>query len=736
MMPMPELDNRLDAVLSCVKYFGAAVLPVWGVDSKGICDCPKGADCKSPGKHPHRNVPNGVNGATRDIAIIREWSNSYKNSNWALRCGEPMPGGGFLAVLDEDPRNGSVESIACLPDLPETATQLSGGAGRHRVFRFPHAPASRTVGPGLDLQGGGKYIVIAPSRHHTGGFYSWDLGLGPGEIDIAKAPEWLVEGTGEAIPRPTRDGEATAEHTVLGELFKLSGRCGPVMPSGQMFVNCPNSAKHGEERGKGGDSSTVLLPPAGGSQFGGFKCLHSSCANLKWHDILKMMPEDHVKAAQKKYPPRLVSVPKDAPGPAAEEEVADPYESLRRAMAWTMTKSGWQAVSDIVNVITVLTYDPRWVGVLKFDEFAQVLRFAKPPQWHKDDAGKNQSEVWTDDDTTRMDAWMRRYWGIKLSGQELAKAAYVVARRDSINPLRDWLNGLEWDGTARLSTWLTRYMGVDDSPYTQAVARKWLISAVARGVTPGCKADHVIILEGGQGVGKSTALRLLAGGNAYFTDSPIDIGNKDSFVSLRGKWIIELAELASLSKAESEKSKAFFSSPTDSYRPPYGRELVQVPRTCVFAGSTNVGQYLNDETGGRRYWPVKVGVIDLQGLEYDREQIWAEAVAAFKAGETWWPSYAESPMFEAEQMAREVGDTWEERIAPWLESKTAVDIMHKYGFVTQMQIIEMALGIEPKESTMAAAVRVARVMYHLGYKKDRRRASSAGRVTVYLAKRK
>ncbi len=733
-MNMPALD-RLENVLACVTYFGASVLPIWGISSAGVCDCPKKSECLSPGKHPvSKLVSNGVNGASKDPSMIRQWARSYPNANWAMRTGDPMPGGGFLAVLDEDPRNGSEESITSFPDLPDTCTQTSGGAGRHRLFRFPHRPASRTVGPGLDLQGGGKYIVIAPSQHHTGGFYHWALGEGPGEIDVPDAPEWLVEGTGDHTPRPDRDNENTAVQTVLGELFKLAGRGGAVMPSGQQMANCPNSENHGDVRGRGEDTSCVLLPPAGGSQFGGFKCMHSSCANLKWHDILKMMPDEMVRAAQKKYPPRLVNVnATQAPAPTQSVDPSEPYKIVKDAMSWKTTKTGYKPIADFVNVITVLTYDPRWIGVLKFDEFSQVLRFTKEPPWHPDDKPKNQSPVWTDEDATCMDAWMRRIWGIEVPIEKIRAAAYTVAKREACNPLKDWLGTLSWDGTQRIDTWLTRYIGVTDSPYVRSVARKWLISAVARGMTPGCKADHVLIMEGGQGVGKSTALRTLCG-QEFFSDSKIDIGNKDSFVSLRGRWIIELAELASLSRTESDQSKAFFSSGVDSYRPPYGRELVSVPRSCVFAGSTNAGQYLNDESGGRRYWPVKVGVIDIEGLVYDREQLWAEAVQAFKSGEIWWPTYAELPLFEHEQLIREVGDSWEESIAPWLHSSQAKELLARQGYLTLMQIAQFALQLNPNETNHASSIRIGRVLNHFSWKKERLQHGGS-RTTVFIPKK-
>jgi predicted P-loop ATPase len=721
--PNPQETSRFDQVFACVNFLGAAVFPLWGINRKtGFCDCPKGKACAAAGKHPYAKfAPEGFKNASRDPSIIRDWIGRYQNSNFAARCGDPMPGGGFLGVLDEDPRNGCAESLASLPGLPETVTQITGrgDGGRHRFYRFQVSPAGRTIAPGLDLQGNSKYIVLAPSRHASGGDYHFDLGLGPGEIDVPDAPAWLVDGTEAATPRPERDGEDTARYTVLGELFTLAGRAGPVMENGTMLVNCPNSDTHSDARGKGSDPSCVVLPPAGGSRFGGFSCRHGHCVNLKWHEVLKMMPPEMVKAAQKKYPLKAVTETV-VTGPKLWEPPAENWEAeLKQMMAWKTTKTGHKPIADIVNAITILTYDPRWKGVLRFDEFSQVLRFTSPPQWHKDDAAKDQSSVWTDSDCTRLDSWMRRNWALELANEKLREAVYVVGMRDSINPLKEWLDSLVWDGTPRLSTWLPRYLGTDNTPYAQAAGRKWIISAIARGMTPGCKADHVLILEGGQGVGKSTALKALAGGDQLFTDSPIDIGNKDSFVSLRGRWIIELAELASLSKSESERSKAFFSSATDSYRPPYGRELIAVPRTCVFAGSTNLGQYLNDDTGGRRYWPVQVGVIDIQGLTHDRDQLWAEAVAAFKAGEAWWPSYEELPLFQKEQLAREVSDPWYEDIERWVNSNQGQDILSRVGYFTNMQIAHYALGILPKDANHSVAIRIGRVMYHMGYKKVR-----------------
>ena len=178
--------------------------------------------------------------------------------------------------------------------------------------------------------------------------------------------------------------------------------------------------------------------------------------------------------------------------------------------------------------------------------------------------------------------------------------------------MKAYLQGLLWDGVERLDRWLSTYLGAEDTDYSRAVGSRWLISAVARIFQPGAKADCCLILEGPQGIRKSTALRTIAG--EYFTDELADLGSKDAAMQTRGVWIIELSELDNLSHAEVARIKAFMSRTTDRFRPPYGMRLVESPRQCVFAGTVNHGTYLRDETGGRRFWPVVCGRIDVEGL--------------------------------------------------------------------------------------------------------------------------
>lgn len=741
-----QTSETIDLLSACMKHLGVAIIAIWGVDEKGFCHCPQGAQCKSPGKHPNAKLcPQGVKSASRDLAIVRQWVKMNPRGNWAFRCGEPLPDGGFLGILDIDPRNGGDETLkeieAKYGSLPETITQETGSNGLHFAFRFPHAPAARLVGPGLDLQGGGKYIVIAPSKHTKGGTYAWTLGQGPGEHKVAIAPDWLANGTGEAQPRPMQDA-GTARETVLGEAFALAGRAGPVMPDGMMMVNCPQSNLHSDDRGKGTDPSCVILPPAGGSRFGGFRCQHGHCANLKWADVLKMLPKEHVDAANRKYPRIQAVKPQEEP-PTSEPQAGEPPAApkkpvakvtglsdderdgsvIRNALAPLMkfkeVKGAARIAPDEINLAVILTFDPRWKGLLTYDEFAQCLRFTRQPEWHPDDAPTNKSMVWGDNHVHPLNLWLRRNYGLELTTEKIREGVYTVARRNGRNPLTAYLESLAWDQSPRIDEWLIRFLGVDDTPYARSVGRKWLISAVARAYRPGTKVDTLLVLEGPQGKGKSTALRFLVPEPTWFSDTPIDIGNKDAFVSIRGKWIYELAELASLRKTDLDKMKAFFSAPADSYRPPYGREQITVPRTCIFAGTVNLGEYLHDSTGARRFWPVRVGAIDLGALIAERDQLWAEAVSVFKdwlsrdAPQSeclWWPAPEEVTVFEKEQAEREVTHPWTDRIAWWMKQAKPRDLVGAKGFLLTGDIASGALDIVDKDLDQSKATQIGVIM--------------------------
>jgi predicted P-loop ATPase len=235
-------------------------------------------------------------------------------------------------------------------------------------------------------------------------------------------------------------------------------------------------------------------------------------------------------------------------------------------------------------------------------------------------------------------------------------------------------------------------------------------SAVARVEQPGCKADQVLILEGPQGTLKSSALQALA--DPWFTDRISNLGDKDAAMEIAGMWLVEMAELDALLRAVLSATKSFVTRRYDRFRPPYGKHVVDRARQCVFAGTINpIGGYLKDPTGGRRFWPVSCGVIDLEALVRDRDQLWAEAFVRFRAGAPWWLETPElQALAAAEQDARFEVDAWTEKLSEWLVDRHDVSIG---------EVLTGALGIPRESWSQTAQNRVAKILVHHGFEQYR-----------------
>lgn len=540
---------------------------------------------------------------------------------------------------------------------------------------------------------------------------------------LADVPDWLASNDA-AQERPEREGEDTARETVLGEAFSLAGMLGPVLDNGIACVKCPWWEEHSDGRGRGNDSSTVILPPAGGSRFGGFKCAHSHCSTRTWSDVIAALPKEAVAAAKAKYPIKLGEAKGGSSASSGNDK--DRKSAVRQMLAYKELKSGGYAVvADLVNLQTLLTYDPDWVAedgkpLLRFDYFTRKIVFHKEPPWHPDDKPRELLDYWTDGDVARLSAWCKRYWNVNMTKELIVQAVETVSERWGTHQVRDWLNTLEWDGVPRVDKWMTLFLGVEDNAYTNSVGRWWMISAVARAMEPGCKADYVLILEGEQGLKKSTALEILAS-KPWFNDTPFVIGDKDGYLGLNGKWIVELAELDNLSRADSSAAKAFFASKVDNYRKPYGRIPEAVPRCCVFAGSVNLDAYLKDPTGNRRYWPVRCTKIDLAALEADRVQLWAEALHLYRRGERWWPEgQAENELCRQAQAQREEEDSWTPAIDEWINSEEGRKFLAlNDNKISPGQLMEYALGIDVDRQDKHIQGRIGAVVKKLGWERTR-----------------
>lgn len=333
----------------------------------------------------------------------------------------------------------------------------------------------------------------------------------------------------------------------------------------------------------------------------------------------------------------------------------------------SLTRKDGKIAKTLRNVSIVLEHAPELVGAIAFDDFA--MRLVSTRATPAGPAGP-----WTDDHDLQVTVWLQgSTWAIEAGDDLVARAVRAVASRHRVHPLRDRLNALKWDGVPRVDTWTTTYLGAEDTEVHRAIASTWLLGAVARAFEPGTKVDNVLILEGAQGRGKSTALRILSLG--YFSDELADIGGKDAAMQLQGAWIHELAELDAVNRAEATRVKSFLTRSVDRFRPPWGRHVVEVPRQCVFAGSTNHTDWLRDETGGRRFLPVRVGAIELDALRRDVEQLWAEAVTRFRAGERPFITDERLIGLMADHAAQRFQvDAWQRSIAEFAQTRESVSV--------------------------------------------------------------
>lgn len=340
------------------------------------------------------------------------------------------------------------------------------------------------------------------------------------------------------------------------------------------------------------------------------------------------------------------------------------------------------------NLILIIENDPETRGRLRFDEFAQQIT--------------DNGVAWTDARMIELKAWFERKWITdEVKTSVLREAVDAVAERYRFNPVREWLAGLEWDMIERLPTFFSDYCGASLTPYTSAAARSLFVSAVARIFRPGCKVDTMICLEGNQGIGKSKLVQAVFGSTWHceITEAP---GGLDFYQNLRGKWVGEFSELSAMGKVDQTRVKQALTQTHDTYRASYARHSHTYPRQFVFIGNTNKHEYLQDETGARRYLPIACTEINVEAVEAIRDQLWAEAVTRFHAGEKWW----DIPGAEREQYARYQQDVWEEKIADWLRGKLKV---------TVLEVMEECLALKTDRQGRSEQIRVGNILRRLNW---------------------
>lgn len=362
------------------------------------------------------------------------------------------------------------------------------------------------------------------------------------------------------------------------------------------------------------------------------------------------------------------------------------------------TNEGGMPHATLANASQILQMHPDFKGRIWLDSFRGMIYHTL----------RGPAALWTDADSRRITARIQQQlrlpkFGLDVMQQGIQHAAECDAR----NSLTEWLDGLIWDEEPRLETWLMDTLGVEQTPYTMAIARNWPIAMVARAYVPGCKVDNMLVLEGVTGISKTSFLEVL--GDPWYKSLSTAFGDKDFLQAIQGAWLVELADMISFSKREHTQILATLTIRQDSYRPSYGHYVENHPRVCLFAGTSENDEYLQDARGRRRFWPLRCQEIDLDALRAQREQIFAEAVHAYREGARWYEMPAQAT--DTEQLARTATDLWTDRILEyvdhlWEESKR----MGRVIPISSPRILVDAIEVPLAKQGDTERKRVARIL--------------------------
>jgi predicted P-loop ATPase len=696
----------------------------------------------------------GFKDAVADADKVREWWSRSPGNNVGVATG---PASGFW-VLDVDVAEGArgLEGLAELEmehgPLPTTLFQKTGRGGFHYFFKWVEGVRNRgKFAPGLDVRGDGGYVLVAPSKLEGHGSYQW---LCPEDTPIADAPDWLLdmirghsqprEASGVAlVARPLSNGRASPwGEGALRQICDEVSSCPPGSQSDKLI----RAATRVGSISAGGEIHESYAVEA-------LTAAAMSMANGDPRDVwTRPVVEDVIsrgmahgakdpsQAPPARTIPQLVSVNQSVPDQSEDfdPETGKVFERAPVALVWHSHawKEGLEfnfkdphepekgiKPSSLWNVQLYLENHPALKGMFYYDDFkdAMIMTRGLPG----DERLRYPCAV-TDHDEFALTAWLNKEGQFTIQSSTIGSAIREVAFRNSKNPLKAWLDGLEWDGHDRLETWLAKYAGVDDNPYSRTVGRKFMISAAARALTPGVKCDTMLIAEGPQGLKKSSLFRALCG-SEYFSDQIGEIRNKESQELIQGRWIVEVPEMDKFSRMEANAVKDFLARQEDRYRPPYGRNVISRDRRCVFVGTINPieGQgYVRDPTGARRFWPVLCTKIDLNGVRLDRDQLWAEAVHRWKMGETWWIDDDEVHLVKMEQEDRMEDDVWEPRISEWLAEAD------RNGF-SAAEVLSGAIGMPTERQDQRSKNRIAAILTKLDFKSGKTKVKGQKQRRVY-----
>ena len=623
-------------------------------------------------------------------------------------------------VVDVDPRNYKegvnsytrfIEKLGA--PLPRTFAVLTGGGGYHLYYKKPAGFKVRNSlkeFPGVEFKAGpGRQMVGPGSAHALGGTYS----VISASV-IAQAPDILLALI-EKVKPAAADLKGTGEYKDdAATRLRFTGYLSTSAPTSGSFL----VAARGRDFG---------LPPQVTLEL----MLHH------WNPrrtAPKTREDMSVKVAHA-YQYASGEVGASHPAAAFTAVEAPPAAtngngngSHQGDLTWNRTPQG--ALLRTFNNLVNFLRDPQYglAAAVAYNEFTGRNEFVKPAPWHRGKLPRFPGVG--DDDLKLLKGYLSSRCAFEAPVTVIEEALTNAAYNNRFHPVREYLEALKWDGKARLDTWLHDFLGVEDTPYSRACARKVLCAAVSRVFNPGCKFDHVLVLEGMQDVGKSTAIEILGG--KWAADAAVDPHSRDTVQMMQGRWIIELAEMEVIRRVEEEALRAFLTRKTDLARLAYGRTTGEFPRQSIFIATKNPrddGTYLKDEEN-RRWWPVRcapshgaVGSqVDFAGLKAARDQLFAEAVVVVRTKEEklFMETAALKQEAKVEVGKRRVEHSWTERVSSWISEVNSQPETRR-DFVTAYEVFIEAMGGQARLFDRRATTSIASVMRGLGWENGYRR---------------
>jgi predicted P-loop ATPase len=704
----------------------------WTDNGRPVCSCFRGADCKNAGKHPigkYTDIDTPDKGYSQVYYALMSEQQRGLSVNLSIRTG-PMSD---IFVVDLDIKEGQ-DGVAgfrrwlathgyTMEQLDYTLRAKSGGGGLHYVFKHPKGVelnpknSGEEFGLGIDIKSSGMPFHVAPSVHKNGGRYEWINWVPPGE---AIEPIWK---TAQKKQAQTFDIDDAYTPTLIELREYADGLAGSRKETKRDVGRNMRDALNGQ----------VIAQDGGG---------HDAFRDIAFY-MLKQWPtanpEGLCNFLGASIQARLDYLPDSDTG---MDDVLHSFHSAKAKIDEQRTSwAGQIALNDQgkplatnANMLLFFHHHPAWQNVFGYNMRRNRPVYLRiPPIAEHRDKG--------DIELTRDYAFISLWFQSKgqmagmISEKALHSALIAAARGREFDPLADLVMELRgtWDGIPRLETAMQRVANTPDNEWARLIFPIWMKSLVARILWPGCKADSMLILEGPQGFKKSTFFSSLLPFTRYFSDSLSKVRHDIESIRLvhSGPAIFELGELSGLRKQEVEAIKAFLSASEDDLRPLYEAPR-KAQRRCVFVGTTNRDDYLRDETGGRRFWPLKVTrPIDIPLVLAEREQWFAEAIALLEAGGTWWLEGEHvTYLAQVEQDERYEDDIWEQPIIRWLADKAApvaeptnatnqmAEEMNKQkagDCVTTVQVAEYALKVELKNAKNMEGVRINKILRRLGW---------------------